>query len=129
MSDEKKYTEREMVLAKRTAFVMGAAALHIQAEIPDTARASNAVDRVTDSAFVASRYPLPKKRVGRVVRSTETGFRYELWNHEGGGITIVTDSGIKLHDAGSHVRCLPLVDVPLIADLLANPTEEVEDVG
>jgi hypothetical protein len=115
---DKTVTEREAVLRERAAFVAGL----LDAYIP----AAHAEFAPGAAARAVRRYPLPKVTRPRVVRSQHTGRTYCLWGG-GDGVVVKDHFGRQVHDMGSHVEGIPLIDVPLVAALLANPLEAVED--
>lgn len=106
MSDKVKYTERDLVLAKREAFVAGAC---------DTTFAS----RIGASSEANRRYTLPKVEQPRV----ETGA-------DGWSFRVING---KLESRGpKDLRWYPSQFVPqdrvaVAAKVLANPTELIED--
>lgn len=112
MSDEKQYTERDLVLAKREGFVEG----------------NGSMVFLDPCARAAIRYPLPKVTRPRVVKdvklSSRLSFNFRVkkgvlrWESPGQGDWTAFD--LWLDD--DH----PIIG-PVWADLLANPTEEVED--
>lgn len=121
MSDEKKYTERELVLEQRGAFQQGATWQRMweRGNLPPGCRLN--LDEELQRAF-----PLPRVHRQRRVTSKSTGWSYQLWPN-GDGIVVWDSTGREVHDMGNKVDGIPLIDVPLVNDLLARPTEEVED--
>lgn len=112
MTDAKQFTQRDVIEAERAAFIAGLNAKPLRGD-PWTGAAHEA----------AKRYPFPKVTRLRVVADT----KYRLWwKVEDGRIvwsrpgcdewSLLIHSGV---DADTHM-------VALWADLLANPTEEVE---
>lgn len=113
---EKKYTQRDLVMAKRAAFADGYYA----------SRPATAYDWCYGEA--KRRYQLPKVTRPRVVRDKEW-FRAE-WKSDGCNIFWRLDRGAWSRYPESIDRALAWPDkarVAIWADLLANPTEEVEE--
>lgn len=112
MSDEKQYTERDLILAKREAYVAG----HSCATAPHC----DVITRDTASREAAYRYPLPKVTRARVVKDSVG----DKWS--------VVDGCFVCHDGetGENIFisswCSPEF-IRALADLLANPTEEVQE--
>ena len=114
MSDTKlKYTERDLILAKREAYAVGA--MVFRPEITDE-------NRVGIEACAKTRYPLPKVERPRVVRDPHYHVCY--WRAVGRSIQWKDD-----HDGwNSKPTFDPTPErVALWADLLANHTELVDD--
>lgn len=120
MNDEKKYTERDVVERERRAFLNGIVALHLQKEIPSGPSVGRAVDRAR--AMTNRTYPLPTVARPRVVRDghgLEWKWEYgQLWMRQTPASVWLCASPPMISEGAR----LPL------ADLLANPTEEVDDV-
>lgn len=57
-----------------------------------------------------SRPPMPETTV-------PSGCIYTLWAN-GDGLTVQNANGMWMHDAGSHVKCIPLCDVEHVATLV-----------
>lgn len=108
MSDEKKYTGRDLVMAKREGFL----------EAHSWARLGIAGDHEAER-LAATEYPLPKRTQPRVV--TPPGRPYDIRIHDG---------RLEIrHTVGwTHILHVTGVEA-ILMDLLANPTEEVEDEG
>lgn len=112
--DEKRYTERDLILAKRQGYA---------ARMWESLCMTDAEVRAT----IAARYPLPKATRPRVVadphdsriewRAPEDSLRSHLFHRE----------GRSDWTAGLGSLCVTRQRVALWADLLANPTEEVDD--
>jgi hypothetical protein len=114
VSDEKKYTERDLVMAKREAFVEGAVLWRCY-YTQDSARA--AAER---------RHPLPKVTRPRVVADPHDG--EVMWSYDVGGFRATA----KYRNAMPLVRIseahhMTHARAEMWADLLANPLEEVDD--
>lgn len=126
MSDEKKYTERDVVMRERAAFAKGRCMsqheMH-EEELPCIACNQRA----------RHLYPLPSVTRPRVVRDVTSGMA-------GGGYEWrVVNGGIQWRPLGDMTWRAPASDgvvhgmylfperVRTLADLLANPTETVED--
>ena len=108
----KRYTEREMVLAQRAAFIAGA---EYRREPPQ----HSAVDCDACHAMSRDRYPLPKVTRPRVVQDAN-GWRWRvvdgvLQSLPGGD---VWNNVVYINDRNRRT---------VLADLLANPTETMED--
>jgi hypothetical protein len=106
MSSEKKYTGRDLVMAKREGFL----------EAHSWARVGIAGDHEAER-LAATKYPLPKRTQPRVV--TPPGRPYDLRIHDG-------NLQIRNKVAWAHIFHVTGVEAILL-DLIANPTEEVED--
>lgn len=106
-------TEREAVERERAAFCEGAESLYVRDEIPGAVYSAYA--EVRDSA--PAKYPLPKITRERIKRDpSNAGWR---WCVRGGAIA--------LYDSDSLPMCTPTPErTALWADLLANPTEQVD---
>jgi hypothetical protein len=123
MSDEKRYTEREVRLRERRAFQVGADWFYTQEEVP------HSLAYVTNRARAAARecYELPKVTRPRVVRDPENG--YVQWRVAEDGYLqarrINATGGWMRHlDYRNAVDIAPIPErVKMWADLLANPTE------
>lgn len=118
MSDEKKYTERDLILAKREGYVR---------------HCNEACGQWSEHAmqkFAESAYPLPKVTRARVVKDPMDGSGWA-----------VKDGMLQwTYDATARMCIIAVFDEPafwskyrptparirLWADLLANPTEEVD---
>lgn len=131
MSDDKRYTEREVILRERRAFTDGAYCwMHGEARL--MGRSVHSSDVLNDAVH---KFPLPKITRPRVVvdsRWSRREFR-------------VVDGQMQTRDPGEQWHCLenpnvnarsaglPIVidavRVALWADLIANPTEEIEDAS
>jgi hypothetical protein len=46
-----------------------------------------------------------------------SGRGYRLWAN-GDGVEVFREDGARMHDVGSHVPIIPLVDVPIVAAML-----------
>lgn len=132
MSDAKRYTEREMVLAQRKAFITGVDEQRIR-EWPDW----KSWDRTTMAAKV---YPLPKVTRPRVVRDPHPAFN-QLWRcvdrvlqwsvvgepwHDLEARSVAKAKG---GDVFGFVTDITPERLALWSNLLNNPNEEVEDEG
>jgi hypothetical protein len=120
MSTEKKYTERELVLAQRRAFRDGAQALYCHKVIPSGhSPYADALDEVRESTD--KRYPLPKVTRPRVVSDGTLEWKYEngyvMYRYSGSSDWYST----KYSEVPINPR-----RVEVLADLLANPTETVD---
>jgi hypothetical protein len=109
---DKTVTEREAVLRERKAFYCGAAHQH------DTDAGGN---QVWEEG--RRRYPLPKVTRPRVVRDRE-GWK---WQCIDGRIQWSGPRGWRFADVMTYAVRVTPERVVLWADLLANPTEDVED--
>ena len=110
MSDEKTYTERDIVLAKREGWVRHCVAL--------------CGNREDAEKYAAREFPLPRVTRPRVVVGPSP--RTWNWKFEAGAYWF------RATGHGSWERANPSWEpdpelVTLWADLLANPTEEVEE--
>lgn len=136
MNDEKKYSEREMVQAKRAEFVEGIWAAHSdQMTCRREQRAhglygwedGRALLRTSETEkLAAKRYPLPKVTRPRVVRDPEC-HKYEFSARSGGKLyyrRVGEDVAWRYVESGSFGVSAERVRV--WNDLFANPTEEVE---
>lgn len=114
MSDEKRYTERDLVLAQRVGYV--------------TCRVEHGyLDKAARSVYerqAAQKYPLPTRTVPRVVMSEPDDL---AWRCVCGQIEYRIGNKWRRAD-GEHSVAVTPERVALWADLLAHPTEEVEDV-
>lgn len=119
-------TERECVLRERAAYQMGVEAMWIQRDVPDTAPIRAAFRRMMGEAD--QHYPLPKATRSRIVEEPgEPQYRYCVIDGE-----VVWDAHIR---NGPAWKDLYEPDAPratadrvrIWADLLADPTEEVDD--
>lgn len=128
VSDEKKYSERDMALAKREAWVSGRGM-----GITD-AYANARRDEWKEEA--ARRYPCPRVTRPRVVRDPQmthygpaSGHVGDLYWSVRDGRLIPVDHGGKYVEVWEHdTDTYPTTNrVRLWADLLANPLETVED--
>ena len=112
---EQRFSRRELVLAQREAWLRGFRTSWADID----AGAGPSVDLDVE-ARVAREYPLPKKRVPRVL-TLQDGWAYR-----------VTDGVIEYRSSISGTWCaevtLNAAAVTRLADLLANPTEEIDDV-
>lgn len=131
MSDEKKYTERDLVLAKQEAFVEGSLLTfrHFDCSLGSEA----GLKWRGSSNLAAERYPLPKVTRPRVVQDPhERGMRWRvLRDKDQHGVTYLEYNAFNTGaDAswrtGLGTYCATAERVALWADLLANPTEEVD---
>lgn len=117
MNDEKKYTERDLILAKREGWLACYDAFPWHGL------------RMKDDA-VKRRYPLPKKKVERprVVRDPHDPDvpRPSLWRYVAGEFEFDTGVGEPRWQRRYGTPITP-ERVKLWADLLSNPTELVED--
>ena len=110
MSDEKRYTEREVVRRERAAHIAG------QKDAIDVLRSG---DRSRDEFFdvtAARRYPLPKI-TRALVRTSLFGSDYK-WE---------ADKLWKRHPC--ETVWVEIADSNTIRDVILNPTEEVGDNG
>jgi hypothetical protein len=113
-------SEKDAILRERAAFLRGVNELFIQTEIAATEAIIAACNRVEERA--ADHYPLPKVTRPRVVTDSE-GDAWR-WTPERGlewcspGIDWNTADASMINDA---CRCV-------VAGILANPTEETEEV-
>lgn len=137
MSDEKKYTEKDMTLAKREAFQTCACWLYIQ---PDVLQSQHPIlDKATEKAREV--YSLPPRRVPRIEPDPEPYVRYfgawsgpREWRCVEGqlqsrtrGARIIAGQAVE-YPWSAAVQIPPTAKrVALWADLLANPTVEVSD--
>ena len=115
MSDEKKYTERDLVLAKREAFCAGRGAAFVHYDIG----APQGKAWPGSAHLAAERYPLPKVTRPRVV-TREDGCQLRI---SGGQLQYKWLDG-DWREYGS-INWTPAQRAAM-ADLLANPTEEVD---
>ena len=115
MNDEKKYTEREVILCQQAAFEEGCRAVFRHEEGVTSWQGSRTLAR--------KRFPLPKMTRPRVVHDHNDRCDYRAMN-----------GTIERRDEWQDWRLVN--DTPptarrvkLWADLLANPTEEVEETA
>lgn len=114
MSDEKTYTERDIVLAKREGWVR-----HCVATCGGKEEAEK---------YAAREYPLPRVTRPRVVRRVLDQFEYEFrlvndtLEFNTPGLPCWEEYCRSAHDPGEWPALLSILD-----DLRANPTEEVEE--
>jgi hypothetical protein len=113
MSGEKKYSEREMVMAKRAAFVAG----------NQWVWKSGATDEAEQ------RYPLPKVVRPRVVKVSGVNSPWVAYRLHGSSIQAqeCLDACCPHDIRWEDVESVPTHHIRALADLLANPTETVED--
>jgi hypothetical protein len=112
VSDEKKYTERDLVMAKREAYLQGCVRF--------------GCDKPRAADYCVSRYPLPKVTRARVVADPHDG--EVMWSYDVGGFRATA----KYRNAMPLVRIseahhMTHARAEMWADLLANPTEEVSE--
>ena len=116
MTDEKRYTERDMVLAQREAWQNGAACHSTHKTFGDIRRDAE------------KRYPLPKVTRPRVVV-----VQGREWKVAPDGQLLSRAAEPPGFSVGERTwtmrsQLMPIVrDINALADLLANPTETVED--
>ena len=129
MRDEKKYTERELVLAKRNAFVDGSYWGYnaSQEAAAKSVGVLGAWSRADADMASESAYPFPKVTRPRVVQDEVDGYWAVVdgalrWSTFGGGTGLICVNG------GFRTELLKPTPtrVAMWADLLKNPTEEVE---
>lgn len=131
MSDEKKYTERELVLAKRHAFVDGSywGYKASQEAAAKSVGVLGAWSRADADMASESAYPFPKVTRPRVVQdphdSTITYRAVDDLLEYNDGLRGFIDIG-STSETWSNDNYPTKARVVLWADLLANPTEEVE---
>jgi uncharacterized pyridoxal phosphate-containing UPF0001 family protein len=113
MADDKKYTERELILAKREAFERGAKWRFVRAI--DESKAYSALADEEYETVTAQRYPLPKVTRPRV--EPLPGGKYRVLN----GVLQV-NIGDDWRRAGWTVE-----EISKLYKLIADPVEEVED--
>lgn len=59
-----------------------------------------------------------------IIHAGPSGRGYRVWPN-GDGAEVFREDGARMHDVGSHVPVIPLVDVPFVAGLLsALPQQE-----
>lgn len=128
MSESKMVTEREAVMRERAAFVRGS-------QFEDEAwremlrvNHSSGADCIDASR---KRYPLPKVERPRVVVETSVHGRTVAWKYEHGALWWRNPRGsgewYSLMSPRTSEMFITPERVKLLADLLANPTELVED--
>jgi hypothetical protein len=112
-------TKREVLIA-REAFHDGAKwRFRLACETWSDVRSLNESEYMAETN---ARYPLPKVTRPRVVTG-ESGRAYQLWGRVDG---VTVKCGSLTEDLAFFAPGIPLCDVPVVADLLANPTEEVD---
>ena len=126
MPDAKTYTEKDLVLAKREAYMLGRHESLTVGHMTLAERAAYARD-------AASRYPLPKVTRARLVEDPhdDGGWYVEdgevLWTATGNA-----RCGVRIEHTKDFqrktLRAITPARVAVWSDLLANPTEEVEEV-
>lgn len=117
MSDEKKYTERDLVMAKREGFL----------EAHSWARVGIAGDHEAER-LAATKYPLPKRTQRREAIDPHTDSR--VWSFDVDRPRIVWRWKARRDVLWTSDLAGVFVTperVALWADLIANPTEEVDD--
>lgn len=125
-------TTKQEVLALRRAFEQGVDTLYFHRGIPNTADAELARGEARSRA--ASYYPLPKITRPRVVSDPEPGYD-QKWRVKDGVLEFNGHTGWReahgCSASGSYGTCLfpTPARIMLWADLLANPTETVDDEG
>lgn len=115
-NDEKKYNEKDAVLRERAAFVRGSV-LHRNAGCP----------RGEIESVAKGYYPLPKitrLRVAKVTLTAGIAFRFRWRNGRLEWANIGTEDWSGYGWIG---ECDAEILIPVAADLLANPTETVEE--
>ena len=118
MSDEKKYTQRDLVLAQREAFRDGAQALYYHEVIPaGPSLFSDALDEVREN--IDKRYPFPRVTRPRVVRDTAG----DQWRIRDGKLEVNCSFG---WESAVSVTDIDMETLKRLSDLLANPTETVD---
>ena len=125
MTPPAKYTERQLIEAKREAFVAGADWCFHDCH---TTRALSITSRPRWIAAAKSLFELPKVTRPRVVKDAEG----VSWRVSGDTVQWSVGKGCDWAPrdwaplSNSHIW-LTVERVHLLADLLANPTEEVDD--
>lgn len=125
MPDEKRYTERDLICAKREAFERGAEMVFRQFAIH-----ADVTHWRGTTALAAEAYPLPKITRPRVVMDPhDSMIAYRL---VGGNFEYCVGSGPwkgmdAIDEQWSRENYVSPKRVALWAALLANPTEEVDD--
>lgn len=132
MSDEKKYTERELVEAQRWAFISGSdwrwRVQNHQSNITPIDRRVNPGGWTTALEETAGQelYPMPKVRRTRVLPvDNKLEVKYEdgkFWHRD---TSIPWDQWTQSY--GKHSMAVTPDRVRAWAELLARPTEEVDD--
>ena len=117
MTDSAKYTERALVLAQREAFVAGVDARYDQSVRPNRLSCVGEFDKHCASVAACLRYPLPKVTRPRVL----TDQYGTSWRVRDGQLEMKPTESISWTVAYRHGVAA------LFRDLLANPTEEVDD--
>jgi len=121
MTDPKLVTERNAVLRERTAYVRGR---HESL----TARPMVQSEAREYEKEAASRYPLPKVTRARVVQDPhDSSMHWRVGDERYTPLQFSVNGGSWQYGLGS--MCATDKRVRVWADLLANPTEEVEDNG
>jgi hypothetical protein len=121
-------TEKQTAQRERAAFYAGALYAH-SLWVATVATPSGKPVLLSEGAVhkhASELYPLPKIRRPRVVRAGNSLFRVV-----DGALEMQTAVGACCpHDVGwSRIDAVAVKHVPVVADLLANPTEFVEDEG
>lgn len=120
---KKEITDRDVVLRERAAFLKGANFAHT----PEPGNELHTIRR----KWVAQEYPLPGVVRARVVR--ENGYGSPAWRFDDGGLQMQYRDGgqwLRWNSFRDYSESAPLPKrVAIWADLLANPTEEVEDLS
>jgi hypothetical protein len=118
MAPELKYTEKDLILARRSAFMLGAA-------YGEAFPVMSFAGRIERSHI---EFPLPKVERPRVVRDVEhmnANFNPSEWRFVNGELE---RRDLRFDEwASSENAVLTVQRIKLLADLLANPTELVED--
>lgn len=116
------YSEREKVLAEREAYQSGVNTMYMNGVVPATPEACQESVRLLKLA--ATRYPLPKVTRPRVVETARSGYE---WRIVGGALQERRIDTELWRIAEGWVG--DPENMRVLADLLANPTEEVDDDG
>ena len=117
MSTEKKYTERDLILAKREGYAIATAKAYAHNYDPERCRGVCAdAKREADAKF-----PLPSRTKSRRVQSPTTGVWYRVKDGVLQRSTVLSSSG------WADLARLDIEDLELVTALLASPMETVED--
>ena len=120
---EKTYTEKEVVLREREAFRAGASAVFVAFGIDPWGHRSSGEWQGSEH-IARARYPLPKVTRPRVVTCPKNGAQFRVIDGELQGRDTVLDGWLSV---ATIIYNVTPDRVALWADLLANPTEEVEE--
>jgi hypothetical protein len=115
VSAEKKYTDRELIESERAAFLAG---INAKPSIGDPWRGA--------ACEAAARYPMPKVKRQRIV-TEKNGRQWRFDDTHFHTRSAIDRLWMVMGDRDGPTLSLTVERVELWADLLENPTEEVEE--